>query len=118
MLAALALDANRPVSLGRLAGALWAGPAPSSAVANLRTHAAALRRSLGGRLVARTRAYELRVESGEVDAAEFTRLAAAGHTALARGDAAAARATLEDALSLWRGVAGDGLPRGTRSTPD
>jgi len=78
MLAALALDANHPVTLGQLADALWAGPPPASAVANLRSHAAALRRVLGNRLVARPRAYELSVHDGEFDAAEFARLAAAG----------------------------------------
>ena len=75
MLTALALDANRPVSLTRLADALWAGTPPASATANLRSHAAALRRVLGDRLVARVRAYELRIEPGELDAAEFARLA-------------------------------------------
>jgi len=113
MLTALALDANRPVSLTRLADALWAGTPPASATANLRSHAAALRRVLGDRLVARVRAYELRIEPGELDAAEFARLATAGRSALAGGDLPTAIARLGTALALWRGSMGDGLPRGT-----
>jgi DNA-binding SARP family transcriptional activator len=113
MLAALALDANHPVPLHQLVEAVWAEPPPASAVANLRTHAAALRRVLGDRLVARPRGYELRVTEGELDAAEFARLAAAGRGALAAGDPPAAVAALSAALALWRGDAGDGLPHGT-----
>jgi len=113
MLAALALDANHPVTLGQLADALWAGPPPASAVANLRSHAAALRRVLGNRLVARPRAYELSVHDGEFDAAEFARLAAAGRSALAAGDPPAAVAHLSGALAFWHGTAGDGIAHDT-----
>lgn len=56
MLAGLALYANRPVSLDRLAQMSWADTPPASAVANLRSHASALRRLLGDRLVARPNA--------------------------------------------------------------
>jgi DNA-binding SARP family transcriptional activator len=118
MLTALALDANRPVSLSRLTDAMWAGAPPSSAEENMRTHACELRRSLHDRLVARTRAYELRVADGELDAAEFVRLAAAGRTALRAGDASTAIAQLAHALALWHGVAGDGIPRGTTLDPE
>src|SRR5262245_60954766 len=113
MLTALALDANRPVSLTRLAEALWSGSPPRSATANLRTHAAALRRVLNGRLVGRDRAYQLRIEPGELDAAEFARLAAAGRSALAGGDMPTAVSRLAAALAQWRGTATEGLPRGT-----
>src|SRR2546430_1120794 len=85
MFATLALDANRPVSLDRLSEALWAGRPPGSAVANLRTHAAGLRRHLGDRLVARPRAYQLRVEDGELDVDRFTALAARGPAGLTGG---------------------------------
>jgi DNA-binding SARP family transcriptional activator len=110
LLAALALDANRPVSLDRLTGSLWAGRAPDSAVANLRTHVAELRRHLGDRLVARPRAYLLRLEDGELDADRFTALAERGRTALHAGDPATALSCLAAALGIWRGQAGQDLP--------
>jgi DNA-binding SARP family transcriptional activator len=113
MFAALALEANRPVSLGRLCAAVWSGVPPASAVANLRTHAAALRRHLGDRLVARQGGYLLRVEVGELDVDRFTTLAARGRSALADGDFATAAASLTAALDTWRGAVGDDLPTGT-----
>jgi DNA-binding SARP family transcriptional activator len=113
MVTALLLEANRPVPLPRLAAAMWPEPAPRSAVANLRSHVSALRRVLGGRLVARPHAYLLRVEESELDAEQFARLARTGQAALAGGEPAAALVRLGRALALWHGTAGDGLPRGT-----
>src|SRR2546429_9893581 len=69
MFATLALDANRPVSLDRLSEALWAGRPPGSAVANLRTHAAGLRRHLGDRLGAPPPADPLPAPEGQPDGA-------------------------------------------------
>ncbi|MFI7491480.1 BTAD domain-containing putative transcriptional regulator [Micromonospora echinaurantiaca] len=113
VLAGLAMEANRPVSLSRLAGMVWGDASPASAVANLRSHAAALRHALGDRLIARPVAYELRLSPHEVDVDEFQRLAAAGRADLPAGDAVAAIGKLTGALGLWRGPAGEGLPCGT-----
>lgn len=113
LLAALALQANQPVTLSALTEAIWAGTPPASAVANLRTYAAGLRRAIGARLLARPRGYLLRVNDDELDVDEFNRLAAAGRHSLSRGDTAAASAQLSTALSLWRGPAGDNLEAGT-----
>ncbi|MFF5056200.1 BTAD domain-containing putative transcriptional regulator [Micromonospora sp. NPDC000663] len=112
VLAGLAIEANHVVSLFRLAEMVWPETPPTSAVANLRTHAAVLRRTLGDRLVARPNAYELRLAPGELDVAEFQRLAGEGR-ALAAVEPADAIATFSAALACWRGPAGDGLPRGT-----
>ncbi|MEU7919216.1 AfsR/SARP family transcriptional regulator [Micromonospora zamorensis] len=112
VLAGLAVEANHVVSLHRLAEMVWPEAPPASAVANLRTHAAVLRRTLGDRLVARPNAYELRLAPGELDVAEFQRLAGEGR-ALAAVEPADAIATFSAALACWRGPAGDGLPRGT-----
>ncbi|MFJ6167340.1 BTAD domain-containing putative transcriptional regulator [Micromonospora orduensis] len=112
VLAGLAMEANHVVSLPRLAEMVWPEAPPTSAVANLRTHAAALRRVLGDRLVARPNAYELRLAPGELDVAEFQRLIGEGR-ALAAVQAADAIATLSAALACWHGPSGDGLPRGT-----
>ncbi|MEV0807609.1 AfsR/SARP family transcriptional regulator [Micromonospora sp. NPDC050200] len=113
VLAGLALEANRSVSLPRMAGMVWSDVPPASAVANLRSHAAGLRRALGDRVVARPNAYELRLSPHELDVTEFDRLAGEGRSLLAVPDPAGAVATLTAALAHWRGASGDGLPRGT-----
>ena len=104
VLAGLAMEANRPVSLRRLADMVWADNPPASAVANLRSHAAGLRATLGDRLVARPNAYELRLAPHELDVTEFQRLAGEGRAMLATADPAGAVATLTAALAHWRGA--------------
>ncbi|MEQ4305514.1 AfsR/SARP family transcriptional regulator [Plantactinospora sp. B6F1] len=113
MLAGLALEANRSVSLARLSEMVWAEPPPRSAIANLRSHAAALRRIVGDRLVAERGGYRLRLEPGELDVDDFRRLAGTGRDALMAGDPHLAAPRLTAALRLWRGRAGEGLPVGT-----
>ena len=113
VLAGLALAANRPVSLHHLAAMAWSGSPPPSAVANLRTHVAALRQFVGGRIVAHPGGYELKLATEELDTAEFLRLAGEGRAAAAAGDNHAALSPLASALALWRGGAGDGLPPST-----
>ena len=78
VLAGLALAANRSVSLNRMAEMVWPGIPPASAITNLRNHAAGLRRLLGNRLVARPKAYELRLKPHELDVTEFQRMADEG----------------------------------------
>ncbi|MEV6301229.1 AfsR/SARP family transcriptional regulator [Actinoplanes sp. NPDC051861] len=112
VLAALALEANRPVTLHRLTELLWAGSPPASAVANIRSHVAKLRRTLGGRIVSRHGAYQVNLAPHELDVTEFRRLAGRGRDALARGESGPAESDLADALRLWRGPAGHGMPRG------
>ncbi|MCX4388227.1 AfsR/SARP family transcriptional regulator [Micromonospora peucetia] len=113
VLAGLALEANHSVSLSRLADMVWSDVPPASAVANLRSHAAALRRVLGDRLVARPNAYALRLSSYELDVTEFHRLVGEGRALLRTADPASAVGTLTAALAHWRGASGDGLPWGT-----
>ncbi|MFC0003011.1 AfsR/SARP family transcriptional regulator [Micromonospora siamensis] len=113
ILAGLALEANRSLSLNQIAEMTWAEDRPASAVANIRSHAAALRRIVGDRLVARTNAYELRLAPHELDVAEFQRLAAEGLSGRTTGDPGQVLERLTAALACWRGPAGDDLPRGT-----
>ncbi|SCL24616.1 AfsR/SARP family transcriptional regulator [Micromonospora inyonensis] len=110
-LAALALEANRPVPLDRLARMVWGDFPPASAVANLRSHISALRQALGERIIARSHAYELRLAG--LDVTEFQRLAGEGRASLASADPVTAVRQLTEALALWRGPAGSGLPTGT-----
>jgi DNA-binding SARP family transcriptional activator len=110
--ALLALSAGRLVPVADLVDELWSDP-PRSAVANVRTYAANLRRAFAASGLDRIRldsvgpGYVLRVDPAEVDLLVFAREAADAR-ALARPDAAAADlARAADhcaaALALWRG---------------
>lgn len=114
MLAVLALAANHPVQLSTLIEALWGDNPPSSATMNLRSRAHALRRVVDSRLVTHASAYELRLDTDELDSALFASLADRGAAARAAGDVVGAVAAYGEALSLWRGAALHGVPRTTR----
>jgi DNA-binding SARP family transcriptional activator/streptogramin lyase len=100
LLAALLLEHGRPVSIERLAEAIWSGSAPEAAQKNIQVYVSGLRKALGdSRIVTRGRGYELVVERGELDLDRFDELVrdAAGQ----EPDEAAA--LLRDALGLVRG---------------
>ncbi|MEV7039999.1 BTAD domain-containing putative transcriptional regulator [Amycolatopsis sp. NPDC051061] len=109
LLAALLLTPNAVISPPRLVEVVWGETAPPSAMANLRTHVAQLRRQLAGlepgarRIHARAGGYLIEVQADELDIERFERLAAAGHRALLAGDDKDAAETLGRALALWRG---------------
>ncbi len=105
-LAVLLLHRNQPVSAERLALALWGEDAPAGATKTVQVHISRLRKALDDPEVIVTSAagYCLRVRPGELDAAEFERLAADGRQALAGGQADRAAGLLRDALKLWRGA--------------
>ncbi len=114
MLTALALARNTVVSFDALGKVLWDGGPPVSARSNVRTYAAALRRVLDrdarDRLVSRGGGYLLATAPEELDVHVFGRLAEIGRRALAEGEPASARTHLRQALGLWRGHPGEGLP--------
>ncbi|MFB7354358.1 BTAD domain-containing putative transcriptional regulator [Streptomyces gardneri] len=109
LLAALLVDAGRPVAAYRLVDDLWGDEPPGSPLRALQAKVSQLRRALdeaepGGRELVVTRApgYLLAVPEGALDAHRFAAL-----TAQAR-DAAEPRARAEllgEALGLWRGPA-------------
>jgi YVTN family beta-propeller protein len=104
LLALLLLHANEAISTDRLIDQLWGESHSTSAVKVLQNYVSKLRRLLGeGVLITRAQAYELRVESGELDLDRFNDLVAEGRRALAARDPARGAAALEDALALWRG---------------
>ena len=107
LLAALLVNANRPVSAERLANALWGEDAPSATVRTVRVHVSRLRKALGdGDVLATTPVgYRLRVRPGELDADRFRELVEEGRRALDAGQGAHAAALLREALNLWRGPA-------------
>ena len=99
ILAALILDANRPVSLSRLAEAAWGDDPPTTARRQVQNRIADIRSALtaAGAATALTttaHGYRLTVAPTAVDVAEFERLASSDDPAL-----------LRDALALWRGPA-------------
>jgi predicted ATPase/DNA-binding SARP family transcriptional activator len=107
LLARLALDAGRPVSIGTLVDAVWDDELPGDEQHALQSLISRLRRSLGDgeAITPAPGGYRLAVEPDAVDAHRFERLATAGSAALRAGDPERASATLGEALALWRGPA-------------
>ena len=112
VLALLLLEANRAVSMDRLAEEIWGGDPPDGWVTTLQTYVFHLRRALepgrlrgaaGGVLVTRGRSYLLRADREHLDAALFQDGFIAGRAALEAGRYAEGAETLRQALDLWRG---------------
>ena len=90
LLVALALAQGRPVPADQLLDQVWPGAGPGDRN-RLQVHVSRLRKLLGrDRILTRAGAYSLQLPAGALDAARFGQLAADGHAALRRGDAAAA----------------------------
>lgn len=117
VLAALAVDAGRPVAIETLIDRIWDDP-PAEARNVLYSHLSRIRRllrqaaTLGGgtavRIERRHAGYVLDLDPGLVDLHRFRRLVDQGSD-LRRGDADRA-AALAEALGLWRGPPLAGLP--------
>src|SRR5690348_11874902 len=112
VLALLVLEANRVVSMDRLAEEVWGGRPPEGWATTLQTYVFHLRRALepdrargaaGDVLVTRDRGYLLRVNREHLDAARFQDGFTAGRAALEAGRYAEAAETLRRALGRWRG---------------
>jgi DNA-binding SARP family transcriptional activator len=101
LLVVLAMEAGSPLSLDRLAGALWDGDLPEFVRRTTHTHLTRLRAALGvDSIVHEPGGYRLRIEPERVDALMFVRLLDAAAEA---SEPAVARAQLVAALNLWRG---------------
>jgi DNA-binding SARP family transcriptional activator len=107
VLALLMLEAGRVVPAGRLIEELWRGSPPPGAAVTLRSYVSRLRSALAPEVpvTARGGGYAIDIGPDQLDASRFERLVAAGHDALAGGNAAAAGTRLREALGLWRGPA-------------
>jgi DNA-binding SARP family transcriptional activator len=102
VLAYLLLHANAVIAVDRLAEAIWAGDVPRTAAKSIQVHVSALRKALGpARDMIETRppGYLIRIGPGELDLYEFEHLVSRARTE----NPSARLATLDDALSLWRG---------------
>ena len=110
LLAVLALSAGRPVSVDRIAEALWDTDPPATIRASVATYVTRLRAALGTVAIsAGPGGYALDADPDQVDALRFTDLL---DRAARTPDPAAERVLLDDALRLWRGTPLDGVPSG------
>lgn len=115
VLALLALNAGRVVTVSSLIDELWDDNPPPTAVTTLQTYILDSRRRIAAALgpgqdpkkVLRTRlnGYLLDCRAGHVDVRDFEQLAQSGRAAAERGDHNSAADILSQALALWRGAA-------------
>ncbi|MDX6744412.1 AfsR/SARP family transcriptional regulator [Actinocorallia sp. A-T 12471] len=113
VLAALALEAGRPVSVERLIGAVWPDRPPATSTTQIHGCVSALRRALGPArdlLVTRPPGYLLRLEAEAVDALGFGARVREARAAERAGDAERASRLLREALGGWEGPALSGVP--------
>jgi SARP family transcriptional regulator, regulator of embCAB operon len=111
ILALLALNAGRVVTVATLAEELWGDAPPRSSATTLQTYVLHLRNRLAAAGPGGTREYLGTRHSGylldagccQTDVEEFGRLARCGRQAAETGDQRAASDLLGRALALWRG---------------
>jgi DNA-binding SARP family transcriptional activator len=105
-LAILLLNANRVVSVDRLADELYAGAAPVTALKQVQRQISELRKALGSVSVIETRSpgYIMGLSPDQIDLSVFETLSANATEALSAGDARRAAELLRQALGLWRGA--------------
>ncbi|MFI9329431.1 AfsR/SARP family transcriptional regulator [Kitasatospora sp. NPDC052868] len=116
LLAVLAVQLGRSVSVEQLTAAAWGPEPPATARAQVQAMVSALRRALGaggpGRAAAietREAGYRLSADAVDTDLGRFERLVLDGRAAAAGRRPAEAVQRLRAALALWRGPAFDGL---------
>jgi DNA-binding SARP family transcriptional activator len=107
LLAALLLQAGRPVSAGRLIELLWEGAPPPSAKAGLQNYVRRLRRALGDqrhdRIATCPGGYLINVGVGELDITRLETGMAAARTAARQESWQQAAGQAVAAAALWRG---------------
>jgi DNA-binding SARP family transcriptional activator len=118
VLATLAINAGRVVSVHRLITAVWPDRPPATATAQIQACVSELRRALAGIGVTAARelivtappGYLLQASPDQVDVLEFEQNLTDARTAAEDGDPKRAAALLREALTLWRGPALEGFP--------
>jgi DNA-binding SARP family transcriptional activator/Tfp pilus assembly protein PilF len=107
VLAALLLNAGRPVSVDDLIEVLWADSPPPSARVAAQNYVMRLRNALGNpgrsRIITQPHGYLIRVETGELDVSRFEALLGAARAAARDGRWDQAATHARAALRLWRG---------------
>jgi len=115
LVAMLAADAGRVVSVDRLVEALWREHRPGDARNRVQAAVSAVRRALAGHgvawpaVVTAHPGYRLGADPLRLDATEFTEALRRGRLLRAEGDTVAAVACLRSGVELWRGTAFDGV---------
>ncbi|MEU7840779.1 BTAD domain-containing putative transcriptional regulator [Micromonospora sp. NPDC049114] len=116
--AMLAVQPGQLVTLASLIDELWADRPPCSAVANVRTYAANLRREFetlalaDATLVRQGDGYRLALRPDVIDVFRFQDELCAGRDALGAGDLSRASELLGRALARWQGPMLAGVPLG------
>jgi DNA-binding SARP family transcriptional activator len=115
VLAALALRANRVVTVEYLIDAVWGEDPPTTARSQIQTCISALRKvldsaSLLDAIATSAAGYSLRISGDDLDSEKFARLTASARASAAGNEIAAAALELRVALDLWYGPALAGLP--------
>lgn len=107
LLARLALEEGRAVSVDSLVDGLWGEEPPADAANALQALVSRLRRALRGSASVESASggYRLSVRAEDVDVHRFEELAARGRRELAAGRAGEAASLLGTALGLWQGAA-------------
>ncbi|WP_046710130.1 BTAD domain-containing putative transcriptional regulator, partial [Streptomyces europaeiscabiei] len=124
-MALLSVRAGQPVAVSEIVDVLWGRLPPDSAVNVIRRHVGSLRRLLepglpnraaGRWLIRDAGGYRLVVDADSLDLLRFRRLRDEARRVGADGHGASARVVelLTEALSLWRGPVGAGLPAEVR----
>jgi DNA-binding SARP family transcriptional activator len=104
-LAILLLNANRVVSVDRLADDLYSGSPPVTAVTQVQRQVSELRKALPLAEIETTPpGYRLRLAPDQLDLSRFERLTTEGSRTLAKGKTERAADLLREALALWRGA--------------
>ncbi|MFF0628249.1 tetratricopeptide repeat protein [Streptomyces sp. NPDC004296] len=118
ILASLALEAGRPVSLDVLVGRLWEGDPPANDRKNVHVYVSRIRRALREygagpdvpHISRHAHTYALRVDAGSIDWHRFQQLTSEARSTAHSGHTQAAIDLLHQADDLWRGDALAGLP--------
>jgi DNA-binding SARP family transcriptional activator len=110
ILALLLLHAGELVPTDRLIDLVWGESAPRTAAHSIQIYVSELRKEferIGGGPLIETKppGYVLHADPQTIDAKSFERLVLGGTRLLDEGDAAAATASIDEALGLWRGPA-------------
>jgi len=127
LLAMLALNAGKVVTVPALMEEIWGVMLPRSSATTLHTYIASLRRRMDQVLIGTARSakdvlvtehtgYRLEADPADVDATRYGHLSSVGRRAVEAGDWATAVSSLRLALDLWRGPALSDVATGSQLT--
>ncbi|CAM03747.1 AfsR/SARP family transcriptional regulator [Saccharopolyspora erythraea] len=110
LLAALLLDAGRPVDIARLVDAVWPNDPPATVRTQLQICVSGLRRQLRMPIRSNHGGYTLEVDASTIDSVRFEVLIREARQAMSEHRSGSAVKAFRAALDLWRGSALQGAP--------